>query len=433
MNRQIVIIGAGPAGIMSAISASKEGNDVILVEKNHTLGKKFLLSGGGRGNITNSEDINLFPNHYFNGGDFLRDAFKCFHNKDLIKFFEDKGINCETEEDGRVFPNTGNSEKFLDVLRKELKEKNVKILYNHSLKKINIKNGKVEDVLLEEKFQLSSKDSEEPYLPSLPAGRQDGPGTQLKTDALILATGGVTYSQTGSTGEVFVIVEKLGHKIVPVRPGLVGLELVGERHKAFQGISLNNVSVTIKGNGNKKFTSSGDVVFTHRGISGPAILSSSGKIYDLKEKGKKVSLSIDFMKDKSEEEVRKWFNNKERVSRNITNIIKEIMPKKIGIYLLEEYKIGDKPFNNLLKKDQVVVIEIIKRLSFDVKNTNPINEAMVTRGGVSIKEIDPKTMMSKKIKNLYFSGEMIDVDGDTGGYNIQAAFSTGYLAGLSVF
>lgn len=405
----IVIIGGGPAGMMAAISAASIQNGVTLIEKNEHLGRKLLLTGGGRCNLTNICESEDLIHHFSKTGSFLRDAFKAFDNNDLISFFAERGLKTKVEENGRVFPVTDKASSVLDLLEEELKKLKIKVLVNTSVKEVIVSQSAVKSVLCED-------------------------GTIIEADKVIVAAGGLSYEATGSTGDGIRMAEKLGHTIVPLKPGLVALTLESTLPERLEGVSLNDVKLIFKVDKKKAASEKGSIIFTKNGISSPITLSSSSKVVDWLNEGKKVSLEIDIMPMLDPKETEEMLIKKisESSVKGLKNILKEFVPMRFSELLLELSKIPqDKKANQLTSKERKDLIILFKRLKFDVANTVSFEKAQITRGGVSVKEIDPKTMESKKVKGLYFAGEMIDVDGDCGGFNLQAAFSTGYLAGLS--
>jgi predicted Rossmann fold flavoprotein len=405
----IIIIGGGPAGLMAAISAASNHNKVTLLEKNKHLGRKLLLTGGGRCNLTNICESEELIHHFSKTKSFLRDAFKAFDNNDLISFFAERGVRTKIEENGRVFPVTDKASSVLDLLEEELKKLKIKVLVNTSVKEILVSQGVVKSVLCEE-------------------------GTIIEADKVIVATGGLSYEATGSTGDGIRMADKLGHTIVSLKPGLVALTLESPLIEGVEGVSLNDVKLVFRAGKKKMVSERGSIIFTKNGISGPITLSSSSKVVDWLNEGKKVSLEIDIMPMLDPKETKEMLIKKISGSsvKGVKNLLKEFVPIRFTDLLLELAKISqDKKANQLTSKERKDLIVLLKGLKFNVANTVSFEKAQITRGGVSVKDIDPKTMESKKVKGLYFAGEMIDVDGDCGGFNLQAAFSTGYLAGVS--
>ncbi len=405
--KKVVVIGGGPAGMMAAIRASQLVKNVILVEKNNILGKKLLISGNGRCNITNSDTLESFLKGYDSNGDFLRDAFKLFFNDDLIRFFEDRGLKFIIESNGKIFPETNSASSVCTLLEKELIDSNVKIIYNKDLTDIIVENKKVKAVIFSD-------------------------GSKLLLDCLIVATGGITYSSTGSDGKGIKIVEKLGHKIVSVHPGLVPLITDKKYPVALEGLSLRQVRIVFESDKKKIKSEIGDLLFTRNGISGPIVLSISGRITDLLDKGLKVSASIDLIPYQSEKEVedkliKEMINNSKK---SVSNVLKKSYPDRLVDLALDVLEIDPlQKVSQLTAGDRRKIVLFLKGFNLKIIGFESLENAMVTVGGVSLKDVNPRTMSSKLIDGLFFAGEMIDINGDTGGYNLQEAFSTGYLAG----
>jgi len=407
--RKIVVVGGGPAGMMAAIRAAELAQDVTLIEKNPLLGKKLLLSGKGRCNLTNACALDPFLERFFDHGQFLRDAFKKFFNQDLMRFFRNRGLELKIERQLRVFPQNNRSGSILEILKKELERNKVNILYKTALEDIITGVKKVKGISFSE-------------------------GKALAADRIILATGGVSYRFTGSTGEGLEIARRLGHSIVPLRPGLVPLETSEKYPQLLEGLVLKNIRL-IFSNGKKQIISDiGELLFTRFGVSGPLVLSLSSSIVDWLAEGQKVSLSIDLKPALSQEQLdsRLLREFKENPDTNIGNLFKSLLPKRMVPLFLRITKIArDKKANQITLSERRELISLLKNFRLKIAGARPIEEAMVTRGGVSLKEIDPRTMQSRLIQGLYFAGEIMDIAADTGGFNLQAAFSTGYLAGES--
>ena len=407
--KKIVIVGGGPAGIMASIRASQLTNNVILIEKNDVLCKKLLLTGNGRCNFTNSNDLEFFLNGYEKNGKFLKDAFKLFFNKDLIEFFESRGLKTITENDKRVFPYTNNAKSVCRILEKELAKNNVKIFLNKQLKDILVENNRVKTIVLYDH-------------------------SKINVDSLIIATGGISYSSTGSDGEGIKIVEKLGHEIISLRPGLVPLVTDKKIPSFLEGLSLKDVRINFETRDKKIKTSIGDLIFTKNGISGPIILSISGQIIDLLNDNIKFSTSIDFLPNQKMKEVERDISNiiQNNPKKSISNALKIKFPGRLIDYSMNVLDIDPLHKTNQLKaRQRNKIVTFLKSMKLDILGFESYEKAMITRGGISLKDIDPKIMSSKKIKGLFFAGEMIDINGYSGGYNLQAAFSTGFLAGNS--
>jgi len=406
---KIVIIGAGPAGMMAAIRASQFCQDVAILEKNGSAGKKLLLSGKGRCNLTNTCGLEDFLKRFYDNGQFLRDAFKGFFNKDLMGFFEKRGLKLKTERQFRVFPESDSSLSVLKVLLKELGSNKVKLIYDVRVKNIAIEEGRVKGVFLEDKS----------FIPA---------------ESVILATGGLSYSFTGSTGDGIRIAKNSGHRIIPCRPGLVALEVVKGDLALPEGLTLKNIRIRFSNNKKTIDSEIGELLFTDFGISGPLVLSLSGLVADMLADKEKVSAWIDLKPALSEEQLhnRLLREIKTNPRRNIGNLLKNLLPVSlIGVFLDGIHLKRDKKANQITAEERQRTVFSLKNFHLDIKCSRPMEEAMITRGGVSLKDIDPKTMQSRLVKRLYFCGEMVDVAADTGGFNLQAAFSTGYLAGES--
>jgi predicted Rossmann fold flavoprotein len=407
--KRIVVIGGGPAGMMAAIRASELHQGVTLIEKNPVLGEKLLLSGKGRSNLTNACALDSFLKRYSFNGQFLRDAFKKFFNQDLINFFQKRGLKLKVERQLRVFPVTNTSGSVLKVLEKELKNNRVKILYNSRMKDIYLQSNSVKGLLLQDnKF--------------------------IPADRIVLATGGVSYGFTGSTGEGIEIARRLGHAITPLRPGLVALEIRQKYPKILQGLTLKNIRLIFSVGEREIVSDIGELLFTDFGISGPLVLSLSAKIVDSLSEGKSVIVEIDLKPALSREQLNARLLRELRLNpkKSVRSILKSLLPQKLVDVFIEILRINpNKLASQVLKSERESLLLLLKGFRLNIYRARPIEEAMVTRGGVSLKDINPRTMESRRIKGLYFSGEMIDIDGDTGGFNLQAAFSTGYLAGES--
>ena len=409
IGKKIVVVGGGPAGMMAAIRASQLGKKVTLIEKNNILGKKLLLSGNGRCNLTNSNNVDVFFERYSKNGEFLRDAFKLFFNQDIIEFFGSRGLKLKIEPDGRVFPETNSAVSVRDILKKELLRNKVEIVYDAQVIDIVVQDKKIQSV-----------------------GIKDVPF--ILADNIVLATGGITYGYTGSTGEGIKLAESMGHTIVSLRPGLAALKTDKIYPRALEGLTLKDVSVTFVC-GRKQITSQlGDLLFTRVGISGPIILSISGKVIDWLTVGKKVVASIDIFPYLSREEIELQIM-KEIIAnskKSISNVLKKNLPSRLVDIAMEVLEINPGvQVSQLNSENRKKIVTFLKGMNLKIFGSSSFEKATITRGGISLKEINPKTMASRKVKGLFFAGEMIDLDGDTGGYNLQEAFSTGYLAGES--
>ncbi len=395
--------------MMAAIRAAGLSREVILVEKKPTLGNKLLLSGKGRCNLTNACDLDSFLKRFSRNGQFLRDAFNKFFNLELMDFFEKRGLSLKTERQLRVFPQSNNSAGIPGVLKKELQKNKVQLIYKAALKDIFTQDKKIKGILLTD-------------------------GKVISADRLILATGGVSYGFTGSTGEALNIVSRLGHHIVALRPGLVPLEIAQREPKLLEGLVLHNIRLKFS-DGKKQVTSEiGELLFTGFGISGPLVLTLSGQIVDWLSSEKHIWVEIDLKPALSKEQLnaRLLREFKANSKKTIKNTLLGLLPRRmVGVFITRLGIPADKKVSHITQEERESIVALLKSFRMDITRPRPIDEAMVTRGGVSLKEINPRTMESRLIKGLYFCGEMIDIDADTGGFNLQAAFSTGYLAGES--
>jgi len=407
--KKIVVVGGGPAGMMAGIRAGELHRDVTLIEKNPILGKKLLLSGKGRCNLTNACDLDSFIKRFSGNGQFLRDAFNKFSNLDLMRFFEERGLKLKTERQLRVFPQNDRSDSVVEVLKKELNRNKVKIIYRAVMKDIFMRDSKIKGLLL-------------------------GDGKIIPADRLILATGGVSFSFTGSTGEGLDIAGRLGHRIVRLRPGLVPLETRQHYPKLLEGLALKNIRLRFSDSKRQINSEIGELLFTKSGISGPLVLSLSGRIVDWLQESNTVYVEIDLKPALSREQLRARLLREFKLNprKAIKNTLNTLLPKRLVDVFIEIAKIpAQEKVSQITKEKRESLIFLFKAMRLDIIRPRPIDEAMITRGGISLKEINPRTMESRLIKNLYFAGEIIDVDADTGGFNLQAAFSTGYLAGES--
>ncbi len=413
---KVVVIGGGPAGMVSAISAARNKNEVVLLEKNNSLGRKLLITGKGRCNITSSLDMNDFISNIPGNGRFLFSVFQSFTNNDIIELLRKNGVEVKEERGNRIFPLSDKAEDVLNALIKEMKRNNVKIKTNSKVTKILVKESKVAGVELEN-------------------------GESLVADKVILATGGKSYPVTGSNGEGYILASALGHTIKPVRGSLVPLETERELVSKLQGLSLRNVKITIKDIQSNKiiYNDFGEMLFTHFGVSGPTILSSSAHLLRYKNvdellKNRKIKLFIDLKPALTYEQldlrIRRDFEQEK--NKCFKNSLDKLLPQKIIPVIIKLSNIdSNKKVNEVTKEERMKIVELLKNFQITITDFRPVEEAIVTAGGVNIKEINPKTMESKIIEGLYFAGEIIDVDAYTGGFNLQIAYSTGYQAGMN--
>lgn len=411
---KVIVIGGGPAGMMSAISSAENGNDVTIIEKMQSLGRKLLITGKGRCNITSSLDMDEFIKNIPGNGMFLYSAFKNYTNQDIIKLLKEEGLEVKEERGNRIFPVTDKSLDVLKCFEKKLKSLNVNIILNTKVKEILVEDNIVKGVKTEKEI--------------------------INADKVILATGGKSYPLTGSTGDGYVLAQKLGHTITKINPSLVPLETFDkETCKNLQGLSLKNVQIElIDKNKNKViYEDFGEMLFTHFGVSGPTILSSSAHLVRYKNiqqlfNENKISLKIDFKPALSEEKLNdrilRDFN--EEKNKMFRNSLDKLLPQKLIPIIIKISGIDpNKKVNEITKIERKNLVKLLKNFEITIKGFRTIDEAIITSGGIKIKEINPKTMESKIIKGLYFAGEIIDVDAYTGGFNLQIAYSTGYTAG----
>lgn len=413
---KVIVIGGGPAGMMAAITSAEQGNEVVLIEKNKVLGKKLSITGKGRCNITSSLNIDEFIKNTPGNGKFLFSAFNIFSNKDIIHFIENQGIKTKVERGNRVFPVTDKAQDVVNCFTKKLKELNVSICLNTLVKDILIDNdNKAIGVMTNNEI--------------------------IKADKIILATGGKSYPLTGSTGDGYKFAKKLGHTITELKPSLVPLVTYeAEMHKTLQGLSLKNVEIKLVDISKNKeiYNDFGEMLFTHFGVSGPIVLSASSHLVrykNIKEllENKQIKLLIDFKpalsKEKLDQRILRDFE--EEKNKSFKNSLDKLLPQKLIPEIVNKSNIDpNKKVNSITKEERENLLSILKQFEVTIKDFRPIEDAIITAGGISIKEINPKTMESKIINNLYFAGEIIDVDAYTGGFNLQIAYSTGYVAGM---
>ena len=412
---KVAIIGGGPAGMLSAITAKEKGHDVIILEKNNQLGKKLLITGKGRCNITSSLNIDEFIKNIPGNGKFLYSAFKRYTNDDIINFLKKEGLNVKEERGNRVFPVTDKSLDVLKCFTKKIKELGINVKYNENVQEIIInQNNEIQGVKT-----------------------QNG---VIKADKVILATGGKSYPLTGSTGDGYILAKKLGHTVTKIKPSLVPLEIYEKNIcKQLQGLSLKNVKIRLEDESKNKniYEDFGEMLFTHFGVSGPIILSSSSHLVRYKEienllKEQKIKLIIDLKPALTEEKLNERIlrDFSEEKNKEYKNSLNKLLPQKLIPVILEKSGIKyNKKVNEITKEERLKIVKLLKNFELKIQNFRPIEEAIITSGGINIKEINPKTMQSKIILGLYFAGEIIDVDGYTGGFNLQIAYSTGFVAG----
>ena len=413
----VIVIGGGPAGMMAAITATEYGNNVTIIEKNSDFGKKLLITGKGRCNITSSLYMSEFIKNTPGNGQFLYSAFQNYTNTDIIEFLKNQGLEVKEERGNRIFPVTDKSIDVLNCFKSKINELKIKKLFNTRVQKILVQNGEVLGVRTEKEI--------------------------IQTDKIILATGGKSYPLTGSTGDGYLIAKNIGHKVTEIRPSLVPLVIYEKNEcKEMQGLSLRNVGIKIIDESKNKliYEDFGEMIFTHFGISGPTILSGSAHLVRYKEidnlmKEQKIKLQIDLKPALTEEQLdeRILRDFKEFKNKQFKHALDKLLPQKMIPIVIKKTKINEeKRVNEITKEERRNLVKVLKKFELTIKDFRPVEEAIITSGGINIKEINPKTMESKLVKGLYFAGEIMDVDSYTGGFNLQIAYSTGYTAGMHI-
>lgn len=409
--KRVVVVGGGAAGCMAAYSAAACGAQVTVLEKMAAVGRKMLIAGKGRCNVTNDCDIATFIKNMPGNGQFLYSALHAFSGNDLRTFLEEWGVPTKTERGGRVFPVSDQARDVVAAFEKALRRKGVDVKTGEAVKEIRLEDGRTVGVVTkQDKF--------------------------YSADAVILTTGGASYPGTGSSGDGYRLAADAGHTVVPLRPSLVPLEVAEDWITDLQGLSLKNVAATVYHGQRSAASDFGELLFTHFGLSGPIILSLSGHAAEalLRPEAGEVLIGINLKPALSAEQLDK------RVQRDFTsfarkqfkNSLNDLLPAKlIGVIVDLSHIDPDKPVHQVTREERARLVGLLQQLTFTVTATRPISEAIVTAGGVNTREISPGTMASKLVPGLYFAGEVIDIDGYTGGFNLQAAFSTGYVAGRS--
>lgn len=406
---KIIVVGGGAAGLLAAYSAASHGAEVLLLEKMNGVGKKVRITGKGRCNITNVADIKGCIANIPGNGSFLYSAFYQFFNDDIIRLLEEFGVATKVERGGRVFPVSDQATDVVDALRRMVIAAGGKIQTDTKVKSLTVEAGNVCGVRLES-------------------------GDVLAADAVIVTTGGASYPGTGSSGDGFRMAKEVGHTVVTLTPSLVPIELEEDWVQELQGLSLRNVNLTAYADEEKLDADFGEMLFTHYGVSGPIVLSMSRKIALSLAKGQFVSLTLDLKPALNEEQLDKRVQRdfKKYLRKQVKNALNDLLPQKLIPVVIDlAYLDEDKPIHQVTREERLRLVHTIKHMEMTVTKTRPMAEAIVTAGGVSVKEVDPKTMASRAMSGLYWAGEVLDIDGYTGGFNLQAAFSTGYVAGKS--
>lgn len=403
----VIVVGGGTAGMMAAIAAASNGSRVMLFDKNKRLGKKLLMTGGGRCNVTNNRPVEDLIRHIPGNGRFLYSTFSQFNNEDIMRFFAERGIALKEEDHGRIFPTTDKSKTIVDGLRNELEQLNVTIVYQEAVEKIIHNQEKVTGV----------RTSKGDYL----------------AKSIILATGGLTYPSTGATGDGYRLAKQVGHHVTPLYPTespiLIDEDFI--QKKELQGLSLRDIRLSVLNEKGKAVTSHEmDLLFTHFGISGPAALRCSSFINQLLKQQERVTLTLDCFPNNSKEELIQQLEEQLLHStKQVKNALNGILPERLLNYFLKSLNISELTANQLSKVSIEAFAGLCKNWELAAKGTFGLEKSFVTGGGIELKEVSPKTMESKKITGLFFAGELLDINGYTGGFNITSAFCTGYVAG----
>ena len=406
--KNVVITGGGPAGMMAAITAARRGFKVTLVEKNEKLGKKLFITGKGRCNITNAGDTEDLFNSIVTNRKFMFSSFNGFSNYDTLGFFDELGLQIKIERGNRVFPESDHSSDVIGALNRELKRLSVDVRLNTEVKDIIVNGGKATGVVV----KCSGKES------------------TIQADNVIVATGGNSYQSTGSTGDGYRFARKLGHSVTPIVPALVPFNVAEDWESDLQGLSLKNVSIVVLDGKQEIYSDFGEMLFTHFGVSGPLILSASSfAARRIKEHPLKLVIDLKpaLSQEQLDERILRDFD--EEKNKAFKNSLDKLLPKKMIPVIVRLSDIdGNKKVNEITKQERQRLVSLIKGLELTITGLRGFNEAIITQGGINVREINPTTMESKLVKNLYFAGEVLDVDALTGGFNLQVAWSTGYAA-----
>ena len=419
---KVIVVGGGPAGMFAAIAAAENGHRVILLEKNEKLGKKLYITGKGRCNITNSSDMDVLFSSVMTNAKFLYSAFYAYDKQRVMAFFENAGLPLKIERGNRVFPVSDHSSDVISALSRTLKAKGVEVRLN----------TEVADVLYEENTERGEDDKKAPEFTAKGVVLKNR--EVLKADAVVLATGGFSYQTTGSTGDGYRFAEKMGHTVTEICPSLVPFYAKEFYVKEMQGLSLRNVGVRISYGKKLLYDEFGEMLFTHFGVSGPLILTASAKIprkYTKEALDMKIDLKPALTEEQLDKRVLKDFD--EAKNKQFKNAVGKLFPAKMIPVMIELSGIDpEKPVNLVTKEERLAFVKRMKAFPVTLCGLRDFNEAIITRGGIKVGEVNPSTMESKKVERLYFCGELLDLDALTGGFNLQIAWSTGYLAGNSI-
>lgn len=407
---RVIIIGGGAAGMLAAVVCAENGHDVILYEKNEKLGKKLFITGKGRCNVTNAcETEELFQNVVGNPR-FLYSAFYGFNNFDMMDFLEKRGLPLKTERGNRVFPQSDKSSDVLQTLQREIRRLKAEVHLNTPVKEVLAENGHVTGVLLSK-------------------------GEKAAADAVLIATGGLSYPSTGSTGDGYAFARKLGHTVTALAPGLVPFEIKEGYAKELMGLSLKNISIRITNQkGKELYHDFGEMLFTHFGVSGPVIISASSHVTkELMKENLMLSIDLKAALTKEQLNARLLREFEENKNKQLKNVIGSLLPSRL-VPVMISYMVLDpeKKINEISREERMHMIDCLKAFRLTVTGFRDYNEAIITRGGVSVKEINPSTMESRLVQGLYFAGEVLDLDAHTGGFNLQIAWSTAHLAAQNI-
>lgn len=406
---RVIVIGGGPAGMFASYFAAKSGHQVFLLEKNEKLGKKLYITGKGRCNITNAADMEELFEAVVSNRKFLYSAFYSFDNQSVMDFFHEYGLETKIERGNRVFPVSDHSSDVIKTLEKALKEVGVSILLNTKVKELLIYEKAVQGVALCD-------------------------GTKMMADNVVVATGGFSYQSTGSDGDGYRFAENSGHRLIPRTPSLVPFNIKENWVKELQGLSLKNVAIEITEGKKTVYSDFGEMLFTHFGVSGPMILSASASIKpELFQKELVLHLDLKPALDMEQLDKRLLRDFEENKNRQYKNSLNKLLPATLIPVFLENSRVDpEKRVNEITKEERLSIMSTLKNMTMTIEGLGGFNEAIITKGGVSVKDINPSTMESKLISKLYFCGEVLDLDAYTGGFNLQIAWSTGYLAGISI-
>lgn len=404
--KKVVIIGAGAAGMMAASVAADRGLDVTLVEKNNRVGRKILITGKGRCNITSDCEIEELIENVPTNGKFLYSAFYTFTNDDVISMFENLGVKTKTERGKRVFPESDKAHDVANALEKQIKNKKVDIILNAKVDKIVCRDNKIEKVILNNK-------------------------KEIKCESVIIATGGLSYPLTGSTGDGYKFAKSVGHTVTDIKPSLIGMEVQEKFVEELEKLSLRNIAISVYNSKNKKvYDDFGELEFTKYGLDGPVIKSASCRMKDTSKENYKIAIDLKPALDEEKLDKRIQKDFQKYTNKKFEKALDDLLPKKLIPIIIKLSEIDKELVVHQISREQrKKLVHVLKNFTFTLKRYRPIEEAIITSGGIKVSEINSSTMESKLVEGLFFAGEVIDVDAYTGGFNLQIAFSTGYLAG----